>query len=112
MCEDRENYESQGHVKPWELVKLKPSNTQFAYNIMDKHDHEGDWEFGGEEGTLGNVPSIGDNFDVPTEVDNEEVVDFYVLQCQHAKFCVKEAFECIWGGRFDAGDSVVAGTYY
>jgi hypothetical protein len=39
-------------------------------------------------------------------------MEFYVLQCQHAKFMVKEAFECVWGGKFDAGDSVVIGTYY
>jgi hypothetical protein len=68
--------------------------------------------FGGEEGALGDVLSIGDNFAIPVEVDNKEGVDFYILQCQHTKFIMKEAFECIWGGRFEAGNSVVAGTYY
>lgn len=112
MCEDWENCEAVSHVKPWALVKLKPSNLQFACNVMDEHDHEEDWEFGGEEGALGDVLSIGDNFAVPAELDNEEGVEFYVLQCQRPKFVVREAFDCVWGSSFHAGDSVVAGTYY
>jgi hypothetical protein len=91
---------------------LKPSNIQFACNVMDEHDREEDWEFGGDHGALGDVLVIKDNFAVPAEVDNEEGVDFYVLQCVRPKFVVTEPFECVWGGTFDAGDFVVAGTYY
>jgi hypothetical protein len=47
MYKDWENCESQSHIKPWALVKLRPSNTQLACTVMDEHDNEEDWEFGG-----------------------------------------------------------------
>ena len=79
---------------------------------MDKHDHEEEWKFQREEEALGNVLSIGDNFAVLANVANKEGVEFYVLQCQRPKFVVSEAFNCVLGSRFDAGDSMVARTYY
>jgi hypothetical protein len=112
MCEDWENCECRSHVKPWGLVKLKPLNIHFACTVMDEHDREEDWEFGGKHGVLGDVFVIGDNFAVPVEVDNEDGVDFYILQCQRPRFVVTEPFECIWGSTFHACDFTVAGTYY
>jgi hypothetical protein len=56
--------------------------------------------------------NIGDNFAVPAKEDNNEGVEFYILQCQRPKFFVKEPFECVWGGRFEVENYVVATTYY
>lgn len=112
LVEDWETCESKGHVKSWQLVKLKPANTRQVCEIMDENDNSDDWEFGGDEGNLGDVLNIGDNFAIPAEPENEEGVDFYLLQCQQPKFIVKAPFECVWGGSFDVGDFVVAGTYY
>jgi hypothetical protein len=112
MCKDWENCDSQSHVRAWELVKLRPTNTRLVYDTMDEHENEDDWEFGGEGGSVGDMLNIGDNFVVPAEEDNNEGVEFYILQCQRPKFFVKEPFECIWGGRFEVGNCVVATTYY
>ena len=112
MCEDWENCESQSHVSPWELVKLRPNNTRLVCETMDEYENDEDWEFGGEGGSIGDMLNIGDNFAVPAEEDNDEGVEFYILQCQRSRFVVKEAFECVWGGSFEVGNCVVAGTYY
>jgi hypothetical protein len=50
MCKDWENCDSQSHVKAWELVKLRPTNTQLVCDTMDEHENKDDWEFGGEGG--------------------------------------------------------------
>jgi hypothetical protein len=112
MCEDWENCDSQGHVRAWDLLKLRPSNTQLVCDIMDEHDNEDDWEFGGDGEAVGDMLNIGDNFAMPAEEDNDKGVDFYILQCQCPKFVVREAFECIRGGKFEVGNSVVASIYY
>jgi hypothetical protein len=112
MCKDWESCDSQSHVRAWELVKLRPTNTWLVYDTMNEHEKEDDWEFGGEGGSKGDMLNIGDNFAISTEEDNNEGVEFYVLQCQRLKFFVKEPFECVWRGSFEVGNCVVAGTYY
>jgi hypothetical protein len=112
MCEDWENCESQSHVRAWKLVKLRPNNTRLVCDTMDEHDNEEDWEFGGNGGLVGDMLNIVDNFVVSTKEDNDEGVEFYILQCQRPRFFVKEAFECVWEGSFEVGNCVVAGTYY
>ena len=42
---------------------------------------------------MSDLLNVGDNFVVPTEIGNEEGVDFYVLQCQIPKFKVVESFK-------------------
>ena len=61
---------------------------------------------------MSNLINMGGNFVVPTEVDNKEGVDFYIVQCQTPKFKVVESFKCVWGCEFDVGDYVIGGTYY
>jgi hypothetical protein len=61
---------------------------------------------------LSNLLQARDNFAVLTIEGNDEGIYFYVLQCQQAKFMVRESFQCVWGSHFDIGDYVVARTYY
>jgi hypothetical protein len=61
---------------------------------------------------MSDLINVGDNFVVPVEGDNEEGVDFYILQCQTLKFKVFEPFKCVWGCEFDAGDYVIGRIYY
>lgn len=94
------------------MVKLRPTNTWLVCDTMNEHEKEDDWEFGGEGGSMDDMLNIGDNLAVPTEEDNNEGIEFYVLQCQHPNFFIKEPFECIWRGSFEVGTCIVAGTYY
>jgi hypothetical protein len=55
---------------------------------------------------------IGDHFAILAMEGNVESVDFYVLQCQQPKFLFREYFAYVWGGEFEVGDFLVAGTYY
>jgi hypothetical protein len=71
-----------------------------------------DWAFGADGEEISDLVNMGDNFVIPAEADNEEGVDFYILQCQTPKFKVLEPFKCVWGCKFDAGDYVIGGTYF
>jgi hypothetical protein len=62
---------------------------------MLKNLDQEDWAFGGDGEEISDLVNVGDNFVVPTEADNEEGVDFYILQCQTPKFIVVEPFKCV-----------------
>jgi hypothetical protein len=110
--EDWENCQNIGHVQPWQCLKLRPSDTEYVREqVMENLDKE-DWAFGGDGEEMSDLLNVGDNFVVPIEADNEEGMDFYILQCQTPKFKVVESFKCIWGCEFDACDYVIGGTYY
>ena len=79
---------------------------------MVKHADEEDWKFGGDRQEMSDLLNIGDNFVVPVEEDNAKGVQFYTLQCQQPKFKVTASFKCVWRCEFQAGDFIVAATYY
>jgi len=39
------------------------------------------WVHYGESMEIGDLVEVGDNFMIPMEDDNEDVVEFYILQC-------------------------------
>ena len=55
---------------------------------------------------------ISDNFMIPAEEDNEDGVEFYILQCQAKKFVLAKPMTCPWRGIFRAGDVVIRAKYY
>ena len=48
--------------------------------MMENNDQE-DWAFSGDGEEISNLINVGDNFVVSIETNNEEGVDFYILQC-------------------------------
>ena len=107
--------EKSGHVQDWRVIKLVPSDVSFVREqmISRQFEVEGEepWDYATEE-TLGDLVNVGDNFAVPAIEGNDEGVDFYILQCQRKKQIVREKFTCVWGGQFEVGEYVIAGTYY
>jgi hypothetical protein len=49
---------------------------------------------------------------VLAEEDNDKEFQYYILQCQRAKFVVREDFEYVWGNKFEVGDHAIEGIYY
>jgi hypothetical protein len=115
MDGDWANCEKMAHVQPWRVIKLVPTDVSFVREQMiSQQAEDGDdepWDYVTEE-TLGDLVDAGDNFAVPAIEGNAEGVDFYILQCQRRKQIVREKFTCIWGGQFEVGEYVIAGTYY
>lgn len=110
--EDWENCQNTGHVQPWRCIKLRPTDTDYVRDVMMDNVDQDDWAFGGDGEEMSDLINVGDNFVVPAEAENEEGVEFYILQCQIPKFRVVQPFQCVWGCEFDAGDYVIGGTYY
>lgn len=109
------NCEQKSHVAGWRVVRLRPNNVMVVQEQIDAHDDPEHWVHDGEDeedGCSADLLQVGDNFMIPAPPDNDEGVEFYVLQCQKAKFEVHEDFLCPWGEDFEKGDFVVAGTYY
>jgi hypothetical protein len=101
------------HVLPWRLVKLRPRNTRVVRRVMiESVQNDDQSQFGGNEDTLSDGISIGDNFAVLADEGNDEGVPYYVLQCQRPKFLVHRAFECVWKNTFDVGQYAIEGFYY
>ena len=55
---------------------------------------------------------MGDNFMIPAEEENEDGVDYYILQCTRSKFELQEPLQCPWGGVFAVGDEVLRAKYF
>jgi hypothetical protein len=110
--EDWSNCEQRSHVSEPRVVRLRPVDTHQVRLQIETNDDPEDWEYGGVDEEIGDLLRVGENFAVPAPEGNDEGVEFYVLQCQRAKFMVEEDFVCPWEGDFKRGDYAVAGTYY
>lgn len=110
--QDMSGCENESHVSSWRLVRLRPYDTHSVRLQIEAHDDPEEWEYGGISEELGDLLQVGENFAVPAPDENDEGVEFYILQCQKPKFLVEVAFVCPWGGDFKRGDYAIAGTYY
>jgi len=70
------------------------------------------WLYDGVSVEIGDMVQVGDNFMIPTKEDNEDGVQYYVLQCQRTKFVLEDHFTCPWGAIFKVEDVVIRGKYY
>ena len=61
---------------------------------------------------VGNLVEIGDNFMIRAEEDNEDGVEYYILQCVAKKFVLQESMTCPWRGVFRARDPVIRAKYF
>jgi hypothetical protein len=96
--------ENPEHITPWQLVKIKPHNTQVARNRMIQElKCDDDSQYGGNIDDMTDLLEIGDHFAVIAEDNNDEGVPYYILQCQRTKFIIGEDFECIWGNMSKLG---------
>lgn len=80
----------------------------YAFKLKHMTSDPEEWEYGGVGEELGNLLQVGENFAVPAPDENDEGVEFYILQCQKPKFLVEVAFVCPWGGDFRRGDYAIA----
>lgn len=106
------NCEQQTHVSHWRVVRLRPKAAgpvQAQIALAEEPTNLGGI---GGVGEQGDIVQLGDNFMIPAEEGNEEGVDFYILQCQRAKFQVQQDLLCPWGGDFKRVDYVISGSYY
>lgn len=85
-------------------MHLQPSDVGALHQLLEANEDSQRWSYGRVDVDLVNDVEIGDNFMIPADEDNDEGVDFYILQCQGAKFEVLEEFQDSWGGgRFSSG---------
>jgi hypothetical protein len=110
--EDWSNCEQQSHISEPRVVRLRHVDTYQVRLQIEANEDPKNWEYGSVDEEIGDLLQVGENFAVPAPEGNDEGVEFYVLQCQRAKFMVEEDFVCPWEGDFKRGDYAVAGTYY
>ena len=104
--------ENSSHVQEWKVQRLNPLNASALAPQIAMLDDEANWIHDGVSVEIGDLVRVGDNFMIPAECDNEDGVDYYILQCQREKFMLQEPLSCPWGGVFDAGDEVIRAKYY
>jgi hypothetical protein len=75
-------------------------------------DDETNWVHDGISLELGDLVVLGDNFMIHVEEENEDGVDFYILQCTRSKFELQEPLHCPWSGIFALGDEVIKAKYF
>ncbi len=92
--------------------KLQPRDTHFVCGQLEATKEPGAMEHEGDGEDLIALVCVGENFAVPAQENNNEGVEFYILQCQQATHIVAQRFTCPWGGEFDVGDHVIVGIYY
>jgi hypothetical protein len=110
--QDRNGYENESHVSSWHLIRLRPYDTHSVSLQIEANDDSEEWKYGGVGEELGDLLQVGENFVVPAPDENDEGVEFYILQCQKPKFRVEIAFVCPWDSDLKRGDYAIAGTYY
>jgi hypothetical protein len=109
---DWANCVNSSHIQGWDIVRLVPESTSTVAAQIEQMDDESNWVHDGVSLELGDLVLIGDNFMIPVEEDNEDGVDFYILQCTRSKFMLKESLHCPWGGIFAPGDEVIKAKYF
>ncbi len=112
MEEDFSHCEKKSHIKAWKVTKIQPRNVEFIVSFMVPKDNNDNWEYEYDDESMGDLLQVGDNFAIPFAKNNDEGVSFYILQCQRPKHIVEEDFDYVWGGHFQAGDSIISATYY
>lgn len=112
MEEDSARCEKKAYVKAWTALKIQPRNVAVATRHMNEDDEDATWDYEYDQEAMADLVQPGDNFAVAATEDNDEDVPFYILQCQTPKQVVGDNFDCVWGGHFQTGDTVLSGTYY
>ena len=106
------DYENSSHVQEWKVQGL---NWFRARTSMDLQiallDDEANWIHDGMSMEIGDLDGVDDNFMIPTESQNKDGMDYYILQCQCSKFMLQELLTCPWGGVFSAGGEVIQAKY-
>lgn len=109
---DWANCENLSHVQGWDVKRLVPDSAGAVAEVIEELDDEANWMHDGVSMSLGDLVDVGDNFMIPAEDDNEDGVEFYILQCTKRKFELQEHLNCPWGGVFSAGDEVIRAKYF
>lgn len=104
--------ERTSHVQEWQVQRLVPVSVRAIEEQVEDMDEAENMLHDGVSIEIGDLVEVGDNFMIPAEEENEDGVQFYILQCQKTKFVLQEPLSCPWGGTFNVGDAVIRGKYY
>ena len=118
-CEngDYDNCDNIEHMGNSISIKIQPHNVRHVVAQMSQYGEGKDFvsyasQLHGDGIEMADVLLVGDKFAVPTEPNNTEDVQFYVLECQRRKFLVCSPFKCKWGCEFEVGEYAMAGRYF
>ena len=91
------------HVEAWKYHLIEPIKDEEDSDDEDLDEalYEGNHDF------LSGALSVGENFAMNAEVDNEEGADFYLLKCISKKEHVKKAITDGWGNVIAANTHVI-----
>jgi len=96
------------YVLPWQLVTLYP-DIEDENQIEVSHVEP---QFMVDYDDLTDIMEIGDVFAVIAGEDNDEGVDYYLLQCNSIKSKLVDSIVDDYGIDYSRGDMVVKGTYF
>jgi hypothetical protein len=100
------------HVQDWEVQCLVLVNSQAVAEQIAEMDDEENWVHDGVSAQIGDLVEVGENFMVPTVEENDNGVEYYILQCRRSKFVLDEALTYLWRGNFNVGDEEIRGKYF
>lgn len=92
--------ENLAHVQEWAVQRLCPMHAGGVAQQIEEIDDEANWVSDGISEEVDDLVDIGENFMIPAEEENEDRVEFYILQCQAKKFVLAEPKTCPLGGVF------------
>ncbi len=92
-----------GHVTPWKLIWLKPTNPFDVQVAFDQSIDEINYGNGGEE--MAKDVHIGDNVAIRCQTSTNE--DYQILLCDKGLHMIQEGFTDSWGQEWFLGDQVI-----
>ena len=102
---------NQAHVEMWLQHTLDPlANDSQSYGDSDNEEFHGA-TYVDHYDSLSNALTTRDNLAIPSEENNEEVVDFYILKCVAAKdLTTNEQIEA-WGNKIEKLTYIIGHWY-
>jgi hypothetical protein len=94
------------------VVRLRPYDAGAVQVQIEENEDASIWPHGGVDTNHVDLCQVGDNFMIPAHHDNDEGVEWFILQCSKAKYQVEANFICPWGTTFREGEFAIAGHHY
>jgi hypothetical protein len=89
--------ENPSHVQDWEVQRFVAVNCRAVAEQIAEMDNEENWVHDGVSVQIGDLVEVGDNFMVPAAEENDDGVEYYILQYRRSKFVLDEALTYPWG---------------
>ena len=103
---------NRSHVETWLYHTLEPlANDSQSYGDSDNEEFDGA-TYAGHYDSLRDALTLGDNFSITFEENNEEAIDFYILKCVVAKDLTTNEQIDAWGNKIEKHTYMVTGHWY